>query len=57
MREPDNTPEHTYELIEWHSGWNKYKHVRKTTLTEYEAHTLNRAFMMNQSQKRYVKQD
>jgi hypothetical protein len=57
MRPPDNTPEHTYELVEWHAGWNKHKHVRKTILTEHEAHKLNRAFMMNQSQKRYVKQD
>jgi len=57
MRGPDNTPEHTYELVEWHAGWNKYKHVRKTILTEYEAHTLNRALLMNRSEKRYVKMD
>lgn len=57
MRGPDNTPEHTYELVEWGPGWHKYKFVRKTTLTEYEASTLNRAFMLNQSTKRYVKID
>ena len=57
MRGPDNTPKHTYELVEWHPGWNKYKHVHRTILTEHEAYTLNYAFMMNQSQKRYVKQD
>ena len=57
MRPPDNTPKHTYELIEWYPGWNKYKHVHKTILTEHEAHTLNYALMMNQAMKRYVKQD
>jgi hypothetical protein len=57
MRQPDTTPEHTYELVDWGTKWNHYKHVRVTTLTEFEAHELNHGFMMNQTTKRYVRRD
>tara|TARA_X000000950_G_scaffold43209_2_gene48450 strand:- start:22003 stop:22179 length:177 start_codon:yes stop_codon:yes gene_type:complete len=49
----DNTPEHKYILIDT-SAKPSYAFISSATLTEYEAQTKNRAFVMNHANKKYV---
>ena len=52
----DTTREHKYMLI----NYNKPAPIitpKAVVLTEYEAHTLNRAFAFNRATKRYIKMD
>lgn len=55
MRPSDNTPTHQYELVSWTKPNNPYKHVKVLTLTEYEAHEINRGYAINGNEKRYVR--
>jgi hypothetical protein len=55
MRPSDNTPTHQYELVSWTKPTNPYKHVKVLTLTEHEAHEINRGYAINGNEKRYVR--
>lgn len=53
----DNTPEHEYIMIDYGKIPPPWEPIKRVTLTEYEAHTLNRALQMNQTTLRYIKED
>tara|TARA_B100001248_G_scaffold128994_1_gene96684 strand:- start:2101 stop:2271 length:171 start_codon:yes stop_codon:yes gene_type:complete len=52
----DTTAEHKYILINYDKPEPIIK-PKPVTLTEYEAHTLNRGFAFNRLAKRYIKNE
>jgi hypothetical protein len=52
----DNTPLHTYQLIDY-SKPPPILPVKESQLTENEAHNMNQAFGLNGTTLRYIRKD
>jgi hypothetical protein len=51
----DNTETNKYMKIDWSKPASKLYRSPVVLLSEYEAHTLNKALMMNRTTLRYIK--